>query len=122
MKIVIEAGNTVMEAELNETIAGKAVYDSLPYKAGATTWGGEIYFKVPVETCLDETAQETVNAGDLAYWPSGRMFCIFFGPTPVSGPDEIRPASTVNIVGRVLGDPSEFYKVSSGEEVTLSRS
>ena len=35
--------------------------------------------------------------------------------------DEIRPASAVNIVGKVSGDATAFKAVSSGETVKLSR-
>ena len=62
-----------------------------------------------------------VALGDLAYWPPGSAFCIFFGPTPVSHGDEIRPASPVTVVGRVLGDATAFKKVSSGTVVRLER-
>ena len=57
---------------------------------------------------LESTAQEVVQSGDLGYWPSGKAFCIFFGPTPSSGPGEIRPASAVNVIGRVIGDETQL--------------
>ena len=62
---------------------------------------------------------ETVALGDLGYWPPGKAFCIFFGPTPMSRGDEIRPASAVNVVGRVTGDPRAFTRVRSGSRVTI---
>jgi hypothetical protein len=51
----------------------------------------------------------------------GSAFCIFFGLTPASDGPEPRAASPVNILGRVLGDATEFRQVRSGEKVTLSR-
>ena len=68
-----------------------------------------------------ENGQEVVNLGDLGYWPEGNAFCIFFGPTPVSKGNEIRPASAVNIFGRVTADPKVFQKVKRGEPVTIER-
>jgi hypothetical protein len=62
-----------------------------------------------------------VEAGDLGYWPPGRAFCIFFGPTPASEGGEIRPASPVNVVGRVAGDPTVFRKVRAGTRVRIER-
>ncbi len=59
--------------------------------------------------------------GDLGYWPPGSAFCIFFGPTPASRGDEIRPASPVNVFGRVDGDPSIFKAVRSGSQVKIER-
>jgi len=59
--------------------------------------------------------------GDIAYWPPGNAFCIFFGPTPASTGSEIRPASAVNVVGKVKGDTKVFKAVGSGEQVVLER-
>ena len=61
-----------------------------------------------------ESPREVVELGDLAYWPPGKAFCIFFGPTPMSRGNEIRPASAVNVVGRVSGDPRIFKPVRAG--------
>ena len=83
--------------------------------------GREIYFTIPVISALDETAKEVVEKGDLGYWPTGKAFCIFFGPTPASQGDEIRPASAVNIVGRVEGNKEVFKNVRDGENIKLER-
>lgn len=65
-----------------------------------------------------ENPVETVAMGDIAYWPPGQALCLFFGPTPASrGPTEIRPASAVTPVGRILGDPKLFAKVRDGERI-----
>ena len=108
------------EEELNETETARLIWDSLPLEAKANTWGDEVYFDVPVKTGL-ENAVEVVNMGDIGYWPKGPAFCIFFGPTPMSQGDEIRPASAVNIVGKVLGDARVFRAVSDGQGIKLSR-
>ena len=84
------------------------------------TWGDEIYFGIPVQAVEDQ-AKEVVALGDLGYWPPGHAFCIFFGPTPASQGDEIRPASPVNVVGRVVGDATVFKKVRAGTRVTLEK-
>ena len=70
---------------------------------------------------MDETAKEVVEKGDLGYWPTGKAFCIFFGPTPASQGDEIRPASAVDIVGRVEGNTDIFKGVRDGENIKLER-
>jgi hypothetical protein len=119
-KIKIEAGTVSAEAELNETETAGLIWDALPVEARANTWGDEVYFDIPVTTGLED-AVEVVEVGDLGYWPQGPAFCIFFGPTPMSRGDEIRPASAVNVVGRVVGDATAFKAVSSGEPVKLSR-
>ena len=121
MEIVIEAGAVKARARLADTAAARRIYQALPLRAVARTWGDEIYFDVPVEEALDESAQEVVAAGDLGYWPSGPALCVFFGPTPISRPGEIRPASAVNIVGRLLGEPAVFKAVSEGMAITVSQ-
>jgi hypothetical protein len=60
-----------------------------------------------------------VQLGELGYWPPGRAFCIFFGPTPASRGDEIRPASAVTVIGQLEGDPSPFKQVQPGTTVVI---
>ena len=118
--IRITAGQVVATAELNDSKTAVAIWETLPIEAKADTWGDEIYFGIPVRTEAD-AAKEVVALGDLAFWPPGHAFCIFFGPTPASRGDEIRPASPVNVVGRVNGDATVFKKVRAGTRVTLDR-
>ena len=119
LKVRIDAGAVVMDAELNGTETARAIYDALPITARGNTWGDEIYFGIPVDADLED-GQETVELGDLGYWPPGKAFCIFFGPTPASRGNEIRPASAVTVVGRLLGDPTAFRQAPSGGQVTIS--
>lgn len=98
----------------------QAIWDALPLEARANTWGDEIYFSIPIEVEA-ENPREVVELGDLGYWPPGSAFCIFFGPTPASRGAEIRPASPVNVFGRILGDPKVFKKVKGGERVYVER-
>jgi len=119
MKIKIVIGPLSMEAELNDTPTAQKVVEALPIKTTFNTWGDEIYFTIPVRSDLDETAQEEVSMGDLGYWPTGKAFCIFFGPTPMSSSDKIVPASAVNIIGNIIGDATRFKDVMQELEVTL---
>ena len=119
MKINIKVGDLSVEAELNDTLTAQKIAKILPFTSSFSTWGEEIYFSIPVTSELDESAKEKVALGDLGYWPTGKAFCIFFGPTPMSGPGEIVPASAVNIVGRVTGDPKKFLEVMSMDQVTI---
>ena len=118
--IRITAGQVVATAELNDFKTAVAIWEALPIEAKADTWGDEIYFGIPVRAEAD-AAKEVVALGDLAFWPPGHAFCIFFGPTPASRGDEIRPASPVNVVGRVNGDATVFKKVRARTRVTLER-
>ena len=119
MKINIKIGKLTMAAELNDSPTAKQVIAALPIKTSFNTWGDEIYFSIPVTASVDQSAQEVVEVGDLGYWPPGKAFCIFFGQTPASRPGKIMPASAVNMLGKVLGDATQFKKVMNEREVTL---
>jgi hypothetical protein len=116
----IVAGSVSMRATLDGSRTAQAIWDALPIEAVAQTWGDEIYFRIPV-TLTEDDAREVVERGDLGYWPPGQAFCIFFGPTPASRGDEIRPASAVNVFGRVDGDATAFRAVRAGARVRLER-
>ncbi len=119
--IRISAGGVSAEADLNDPKTADAVWNALPLTASASTWGDEMYFSIPVNVD-EENGRATVEMGDLGYWPPGSAFCIFFGPTPASqSPNEIRPASPVNVFGKVRGDATVFKKVRSGETVTIDK-
>jgi hypothetical protein len=123
MKIKITTPSTgPVEATLTEENpkTAKAIYEALPITGRANLWGDEIYFSIPVETS-PENGKTVVELGDLAYWPPGNAFCIFYGPTPMSRGEEIRPASAVNVFGRINGDPKVFNKVRNGEEVKIEQ-
>ncbi len=120
-RITIRAGQVSATAVLHQTPTADAIWSALPIEARANTWGDEIYFSIPVKAELEKNAKDVVESGDLGYWPPGTAFCIFFGPTPASRGNEIRPASAVNIVGKVQGDPEIFKQVSSGTKVVIER-
>jgi hypothetical protein len=119
-RIRITAGSVKADAVLDDSNTAQAVWDALPLSIPGDTWGDEIYFGIPVKA-KPERPQETVEIGDLGYWPPGSAFCIFFGRTPASRGHEIRPASPVNVFGRVLGDPTVFKKVSAGTPIRIER-
>jgi hypothetical protein len=119
-RISIKAGDVAVTAELNDTKTAQAIWDALPIQGRGNRWGEEIYFSIPPKL-EPENAQEVVTMGDLGYWPPGTAFCIFFGPTPMSRGDEIRPASPVNVFGKVIGDATVFKQVTSGTELTIDR-
>jgi hypothetical protein len=118
--IRITAGAVSAEARLNDSKTAGAIWDALPIEAKGQTWGDEIYFDIGV-TAPPEQARDVVDVGDLAYWPPGQAFCIFFGRIPASRGDECRAASPVNVVGKIVGDARMFTKVRSGSRVTIER-
>ncbi len=119
--IFLAAEQMEMHAELNNSNTAQALWESLPIHGEVNTWGDEIYFKIPLKMGLEKDAVEVVQEGDLAYWPNGHSFCIFFGPTPTSTATEIKPASAVNLIGRLLGNPREWKNVTEGQVVTIKK-
>ncbi|OLC15000.1 MAG: hypothetical protein AUH29_08975 [Candidatus Rokubacteria bacterium 13_1_40CM_69_27] len=119
--IRIDAGAVSVPARLNDSPTASAIWAALPIEAKAETWGDEIYFGIGLDLKA-ESPKAVVDVGDLGYWPPGRAFCIFFGPTPASRGEEIRPASPVNLVGQVVGDATTFRKVRAGTRVRIERS
>jgi hypothetical protein len=120
-RIRITTGSIVLRAELDDSQTSNAVYDKLPIKGSGNRWGDEIYFEIPVEASLEASASEEVDVGALGYWPPGKAFCIFFGPTPVSTSEKPRAASPVNRIGKVVEDVSGLKDVPHGAEVRLER-
>ncbi len=120
-KIRITAAGIVAEAELNDTPTADAIWAALPLDTTGSTWGDEIYFSTPVRLDAAPDAKEVVAVGDLGYWPPGRAFCIFYGPTPASIGDEIRPANPVNVFGRVVGDATIFKKARGSVRVRVEK-
>jgi len=121
-EIVVEvegAGRLVVELDSErspETV--KAILNALPVESRVNRWGDEIYFTIPVEV-LPEAATEDVEVGDVAYWPPGKALCIFFGPTPISEGEKPKPASPVNVVGKVKGDVKLLRKAEDGATVRV---
>ncbi len=119
MKIRIVAGPVSVEAELASTPCATAVAGALPVTASPNEWGDEFYFGIPVHMPLDDTATRMVRAGDIGYWPPGNAIAIFFGPTPLSTGRDPVPASEVNIIGRITGDPELLKKARGSAFIRL---
>ena len=121
-KIKIMVEGITLEAELLNTPTAKRIWENLPFNGSANVWGEEIYFRIPVNLNLEADAGEEMAVGDVAYWPKGPAFCIFFGPTPVSIDDTPRAYSPVNVFGKIKGDPTALKSVSHGSEVEVTAS
>ncbi|MGA2573187.1 MAG: cyclophilin-like fold protein [Candidatus Methanomethylicaceae archaeon] len=83
----------------------------LPFSSSTFLWQDEVYFETPVSVG-PERPKANVRTGDIAYWPPGKAFCIFFGKT--------QPYSPVNIIGKVTSDWTALKKVKRGEFVKVS--
>ena len=120
-KINISVGNISLEAEMLDTPTASKIFEALPLESSANVWGDEIYFDIPLRIEQEPDARADVAVGDLAYWPAGPAFCIFFGPTPVSTDDQPRAYSPVNVFGRVTGDVRQLKEILNGAKIKINR-
>jgi uncharacterized protein len=119
VKISIEAGGVKVLAELDDSATARLVGAALPLHGVVHRWGDEVYFEVPVHIDRAPDARERMVVGELAFWPNGDAFCIFFGATPVSLTDEPRAYSPVNPFGRVVGDATALAGIREGDAVSV---
>jgi hypothetical protein len=120
-RILIETGDILLSAELNDSVTAKAIHDTLPLKGSANVWGDEIYFSIPLHIDQERDARIEVEVGDLGFWPAGDAFCIFFGPTPVSISVKPMAYSPVNVFGKITGDATVLRKIGNGEEIVVRK-
>ena len=120
-EILISVNDQAYRAVLSDSPTAEKLWDALPVEGEANIWGDEIYFEIPLAAPQEPDAREEVDVGTIAYWPTGRAFCIFFGPTPVSSGDKPRAYSPVNILGEIEGDLSGLRNVQQGDAVQLQK-
>ncbi|MCJ7566313.1 MAG: cyclophilin-like fold protein [Anaerolineales bacterium] len=120
-RINIQVGEIVLTARLTETETADQIWEALPFEVDGTRWGDEIYFEIPVELTAASDARQEMVVGELAYWPQGHAFCIFFGPTPVSFGDEPRAYSDVNPFGQIEEGSERLTSAEDGATVKVTR-
>jgi hypothetical protein len=118
--IKIVAGEIAADATLNDSKTARIVYNALPITGEVNLWGDEIYFDIDF-TAEEENGKLTVELGDIALWLEGPALCIFLGKTPISRGNEIRPASVVNVIGKINNIAALYRKLKGGEKITFRR-
>ena len=84
--------------------------------------GGMMYCELPLDAVLPKENRVTqLETGDIAYWPGPGAFCVFFGPTPLSGEDgkPVAPYPVIKI-GRMEGDCSGMDRIGDRQRIFLS--
>jgi len=112
-----------IEIELDDSNSPNTVkkfVENLPFTVDLNLWGDEIYTEESPIQEKEENAKPLVELNDVAYWPTGKAICLFYGPTPIGKKGEIKPYSPVNVVGKILKpDKSILRKISDGSEATF---
>jgi len=122
MRIKITIAEVAVFAELNESKTSRLIISKLPLESGAELWGQEVYCYITPRAGLEkEYTRDVMEVGDVAYWPEGPCFCLFFGMTPNSRGGKIMPASSVTLLGRIVGDPLILKKVKEGDILRMER-
>lgn len=117
--IQITVDDITLAAELNDSATAQAVYEALPLESNASRWGEEFYFSIPVDHDAADDARAEMAVGELAYWPPGNAFCIFFGPTPASHAGEPRAANPANPLGMITDDVTPLTTIRGNANVRI---
>jgi len=83
-------------------------------------WGDEIYTSASPISMSEENAKSPVSLNDVAYWPSGKAICLFYGFTPIGKKGEITPASPVNVIGKIISPDKTILDKVDGTSGTFS--
>lgn len=114
--------STGVTLELNDDTSPKTVrsfLDNLPFTVDLNVWGDEIYTSSSPINIPEENSKSPVSLNDVAYWPTGKAICLFYGPTPISKKDEITPASPVNVIGKIIDPDKSVLNSAEGKEATF---
>jgi len=114
-----------IDLELDDTMCPKTVksfLQNLPFTLGVNLWGEEIYTNESPINVDEENAKDQVELYDVAYWPTGKAICLFYGPTPIGNKNEIKPYSPVNVIGKILQpDKKILSELKNGTNVTFKK-
>jgi len=108
--------------ELDDTDSPKTVHEfiqKLPFDLTLNVWGDEIYTSKSPISQPEENSKSPVQLNDVAYWPTGKAICLFYGPTPIGKPGEITPASPVNVIGKIVSPDKTILDKIHSELVTF---
>ncbi len=122
-KVQIKLHDCSIDIELDDSNSPNTVkefVEKLPFIVDLNVWGDEIYSSKSPISQPEENAKSPVDLNDVAYWPTGKAICLFYGPTPIGEPGEITPASPVNIIGKIISPDKKILEKTEGETATFS--
>lgn len=119
--IKIEVEDIILKGEIYDTPTGNQILSLLPIVNQFNVWGNELYFDIGIHLDQEPDAREELEVGDLAYWPVGKAFCIFYGTTPTSTDGKPRAYSAVNVFGRIIDDVSGLKHINPESDIKISK-
>lgn len=122
-KIIIRTRTANFEAQLDDSDISNAIWLDSPHKLDINMLGSMIYCDMPLKVVLPKEGRtDDMEVGDIAYWPGPGAFCIFFGPTPLSGEDgkPVAPYPMIKI-GKVIGDCSEMENAGDRQRLVIEQ-
>ncbi len=117
---ILKSSSVILE--LNDDNSPKTLASflkKLPFTVQLNVWGDEIYTSSSPIVVTEENSKSPVSLNDVAYWPTGKAICLFFGPTPISKKDEITPASPVNVIGKIIDPDKSVLDSAEGKQATF---
>lgn len=120
--VQLELENSIIDLEIDDKFSPKTVdsfLKSLPFSVDLNVWGEEIYSSSSPITISEENAKSPVELNDVAYWPTGKAICLFYGPTPIGVKEEITPASPVNVIGKIISPDKSVLSIADGKQGTF---
>ena len=120
-RIVVRTRNGEYPGELDDSDISNAIWLSNRLTVEINMLGGMMYGELPLDVILPKEGRTTkLETGDIAYWPGPGAFCIFFGPTPLSGEDgqPVAPYPVIRI-GKMIGDCSGLEDAGDRQKITI---
>ena len=117
------AYSTIIRIELDDSFSPNTIAEflkKLPFSVSLNLWGDEIYTSESSIIQNEENSISLVDLNDVAYWPTGKAICLFYGPTPIGKIGEITPASSVNKIGKILLPDKKILSFVNGKNATFS--
>ena len=115
--------NSEIFLELDDENSPKTVHEfveRLPFKVILNVWGDETYTSESPVSPPEENALPVVDLYDVAYWPSGKAICFFYGHTPIGDGNSITPTSPVNVLGKILKPDKTILTDADGSTAIFS--
>lgn len=123
-RITVRTRNGEYPGELDGSDISNAIWLSNRLTVEINMLGGMMYGELPLDVILPKEGRTTqLETGDIAYWPGPGAFCIFFGPTPLSGEDgqPVAPYPVIRI-GKMIGDCSGLEEAGDRQKITILQS